>query len=507
MDKASSITLPAGIYHFDQSLHVTNASDLVIDASGVELQFQLYPSNSSRQPYATGFRLIDCSNVTVRGSQGRPLIIDYQPAAYWQGTIEAIPQSIPNLRPQLMMAADPDFPPLHTWWPGYQNAHVTVAIFFDGQADQMSLLQPAGVHTWQFDPQTVVPLNCSFYGLSTRANRTDCSMIQDWNFDWQRPAVGDVLTIAPLTGYTLNIANSSLVTVQDVHIYGSPNKAITEFDGHGQHTYRRVVIGRRPGGNRRLAANSDAFHSAGTQVGPTLRNCSFSWVGDDFFNIHNTLQLVLNASDRAIVVVEPLLRPDQLALYGYNTAYGTAVQFEHTKPGFTLSIHDPSNAKLKQQMTVAEHPSSITDANVIAQAKQLQHVLATRGLDVAEAFDVRVWRVPVTTDTSALQAGDLISMDDWSARDASVQACNFRDTYCTSGRIKCPGGQIIGNVFQRAVIHTLQLHALPQFLEGPIITPNMTFADNQLVNCGRAPVTTMMQWTPGLVMKNNSIEV
>jgi hypothetical protein len=368
----------------------------------------------------------------------------------------------------------------------------------------MSLLNPAGVHTWGFAPT----------GIVADPMAPNASLIQGWDFDWQLPAEGDFLTIMPLTGYTVNVANSSTVALHDLSIYAAPNKAITELDGPGSHSYTRIYLGRRPGDNvSLLAANSDAFHSAGTRLGPTLRNSEFGWCGDDFFNIHSTLQILLNRSlspdgSPRLFVVEPLLNMDQAQLYGVNSAYGTALQFEHATIGMRLSGFDPSTlAPLGPPVQLLTDPVPVVDEASLRAAEALYDVLVARGLPVAGRFGVRLWQVATTTpdDSPSWTAGTLLTMDDWSAAQATVLDNHFHDGYCTAGRLKCPNCSALQNRFERAVIHSLQLVPLPTFLEGHLRPANMTFAGNVLSGCGRSPLVVIPALAPGLVLFNNTI--
>ena len=63
--------------------------------------------------------------------------------------------------------------------------------------------------------------------------------------------------------------------------------------------------------------------------------------------IHHNTTVVLNISRRGqspyVIVAEPLLDVDLMQLYGLNTAYGTAVQFEHVHAGTVLDVYVPTN--------------------------------------------------------------------------------------------------------------------------------------------------------------------
>jgi hypothetical protein len=270
------------------------------------------------------------------------------------------------------------------------------------------------------------------------------------------------------------VANSSLVSVVDVAIHTAPNKAITEFDGQGGHRYERVIIDRAEGSNKLLAANSDAFHSSGCRSGPSIVDCSFGFTGDDYFNIHNTMQIVLNVSrvprsssskrrhassssgatedanevhstearadsavDTQIFVAEPLLDALMTSQYGFNTAYGTAVQFENVHDGDELELYHSSDLAEAGVVQVSQRPYRLTADR--ADAAAATTALASAGLAVAANIGaVVLWRVSLAPSAAAdsIAAGMLVNMRGWDAGDALVTGSRFHDSYCTSGRIK-----------------------------------------------------------------------
>eukprot|EP00039_Didymoeca_costata_P032708 m.38969 g.38969 ORF g.38969 m.38969 type:complete len:571 (+) comp9499_c0_seq2:362-2074(+) len=520
-NNALVVKIPPGEYYFERSLIVENAQNLRITMSGVSLVFTLHKGNTSsaNQPVATGIRIINSHNTTLEGSEHSPLVIDYDPLPYWQGTVVQVLPELPSLQPMYVLKPLNSVEDLSSWWKGMKEAEL-VSIFWKPDGE-MSLATPAGVHTWTFDA-TITNTSCPSDNSETHTSQSSqqeeqCSIISQWDYGWQAADVGDQLTIQPLTGYTLNIANSSLVELTDIVIHSSPNKALTEFDGLGGHVYERVKVIRNPQGEGLLAANSDAFHSAGCKNGPTIRYCEFSNCGDDFFNVHNTMQIVakdvvVDENDVELYIAEPLLHESSAKLYGKNTAYGTAVQFEHVRQGDNLTFYRPHDLLLVATASVVSAtPSSIVMPSNASQ--EISAALTKLGLPVAESFGVVTWRlivsltqvIPELLQAGTLPMGYVVNMEGWGAKNTLITESHFHHGYCTAGRMKSTDGVIDGNVFNSSIIHNLQLAPLPQWLEGPMRASNMRFTNNIIMNSGANPITTVPLWAPKLVLQNNSI--
>lgn len=105
------------------------------------------------------------------------------------------------------------------------------------------------------------------------------------------------------------------IWMQGVSIYSAGNMAITEFQGGGGNHYNNVFLVPR-GPTTPLASNADGFHSSGMRHGPTLSNVSMLNLLDDYFNVHNTFQIVAKrAGPRSVLV------GDYQYLAGDNTLY------------------------------------------------------------------------------------------------------------------------------------------------------------------------------------------
>jgi hypothetical protein len=142
-----------------------------------------------------------------------------------------------------------------------------------------------------------------------------------------------------------------------VAILTAPGFAITEIDGGGGHTYRRVRVGSHgraghAGGEGYLVgANADAFHSADVAAGPLLEGCDFSGNCDDFANVHSTLPVLYGlggGGGGAGEVTARVIDPRLVALGATPLAgrvdmwYGTSSPMANARPGDTLSCFYPN---------------------------------------------------------------------------------------------------------------------------------------------------------------------
>ena len=104
---------------------------------------------------------------------------------------------------------------------------------------------------------------------------------------------------------------------------------------YGNHYNNVFLVPRGP--TTPLASNADGFHSSGMRHGPTLSNVSMLNLLDDYFNVHNTFQIVAKrAGPRSVLV------GDYQYLAGDNTLYVLALpECNHTR----RPAHHPSTSR------------------------------------------------------------------------------------------------------------------------------------------------------------------
>ena len=130
----------------------------------------------------------------------------------------------------------------------------------------------------------------------------------------------------------MTLSYTSNITLRDVIIHAAGNMAITEFQGDGGNRYQNVSLVPR-GPSTPLGSNADGFHSSGMRQGPTLSGVRMQNLLDDYFNVHNTFQLVARRTGPASVLVG-----DFQYLAGDNTLYATQQTLSRVAAGETGSF-------------------------------------------------------------------------------------------------------------------------------------------------------------------------
>ena len=190
---------------------------------------------------------------------------------------------------------------------------------------------------------------------------------------------------------------------EDVAIYRAPFFSVTAFNGGGGHVFRRFYLPRDPatGPTGRPTDpwnhERDAFHFTDLRRGVLVEDCDASGFGDDFFNAHNTLMIVLRVeSATSLLLVNPHL---QNVAYGRNTVYGTNCVLENVRAGDEMSFfaypdtQDCEAAALGRGASVAAgSPERVDDAATLADAAGLARSMQANYSTIA--FDASdVWRV------------------------------------------------------------------------------------------------------------------
>ena len=315
------------------------------------------------------------------------------------------------------------------------------------------------------------------------------------------------------TGCTMNLLNCTRVNVSDVTIRRGYNMILTAFNGGGGHRFERVTF--KPS-LRRL--NRDAIHFSDQRVGPTIVNSTIGHTGDDLFNIHTTLMLVLRCeTDDSCLMVNPHLSGPEAR----NTVYGTNSVLEMVTPGldemsfFTWPSASFQTTRHPGVPLTVSRTERVDDPALLAEAKTLERQLEhpDRGLnpvsmrnDTIVFYTWDLWRVGFETRIPrGVGRATLVQIDTISNAGAvlrgnvfsgacvglcadTVRRCVRRErayrcistdmrscvgTNCNLGRFKSSDAIIEGNVFRDAAIPSLELSWLPQFFEGPVVLSNV----------------------------------
>jgi len=303
--------------------------------------------------------------------------------------------------------------------------------------------------------------------------------------------------------------NCSSVTTQDVTIRAAGYFGIVDLNGEGGNTYRRVQIV-SPYNDRPLAANADGIHSSNCKKGPLIEECKIANINDDFFNVHNTLQLVANReSDTSLLLVDPHL----FAGPG-DSIYGTFETLSHVSPGHSFSFYALNALKstnalargIVKSIKVVDDTSlqylikqTYDKANAVANSCPLDAC----GSGLMSWSSARLYNV---TFSSALPAtivqATFASSDTWANSGAIIRNNTFTATSCNLGRMKSIAGTIRDNNFSFACSQNLEVGPLQRYIEGPLGITGVSIVHNTIVASGSSPIHT---FESDVLIANNTI--
>jgi hypothetical protein len=133
----------------------------------------------------------------------------------------------------------------------------------EGAAD-LDLLAPEPVHLWFAKPAGLNITNCRDLSLG------------NLSINYETGGAAELPSVSAGKGITLNLLNSSRVSVSDVNITGASFMVITAWNGYGDHRFTRVHF--EPSLGRKCR---DALHFSDQKVGPTFVDCVIGYTGDD----------------------------------------------------------------------------------------------------------------------------------------------------------------------------------------------------------------------------------
>ena len=277
-------------------------------------------------------------------------------------------------------------------------------------------------------------------------------------------------------GITYNLLNSTNVVSEDITIYQAPFFSVTAFNGGGGHVFRRFRLPSNHtagagGGGGRYPHQRDAFHFTDLRRGVVLEDSDAHGFGDDFFNSHNTLMIVLRReSPTSLLLINPHL---QNVAYGRNTVYGTNCVLENIRRGDTMRFFaypgdmiDCEASPLGSGASMAAgSPVRVDDAATLADAallaKYMQGTFSTVAFDASD-----VWRVQLQSAVASdVNRAALVNLDAFSTPGTVIRNNRFNVSRYNIGRFKSNGGRIINNTFTRAGAN-LEITPLPWYFEG-----------------------------------------
>ena len=320
-----------------------------------------------------------------------------------------------------------------------------------------------------------------------------------------RAAPGDTFVAPTRVGFTLALADTARVAVRDVDIHAASYMAVTEFRGDGGNVYERLRLVPRDAAAP-LASNADGFHSSGMRVGPTLRGVVMAGLLDDYFNVHNTFQLLVgSAGPRSLLVGDYQLFAGDAALL-----YGTQRTLDRVAAGDALSVF-PLNTFTYPPLAsgtvaaIAEVPNAaaaLAAAYAAASAAAVATPCSACHAGLNPYATSQLYNVTFAAPISAPAPPALVSVDSIAAAGAAILNCSFSGSGSNLGRFKSSGGIISGSVWADTLSQNLEIEALQNWLEGGLGVHNVTVRDNIFHGTTASPIHTF--GSADVITANNS---
>lgn len=469
-------------FSFPPSVAFPDSADLtILGARNMVLEGAPGGTTLWFSPPTGGFRVMSCSNITVR-----QLIVDYAPLPYIQADIINVSgnKTSPVYTFQLVqrsldfMALNGSLGPIAQSW------------LWTGQGDKKwatgRVRMPASSQLRQVQPGVYVT-EPGFPGMNAK--------------------VGDSVTYMLRQAHTYVIGNSSNVTSEDVTTLSALGLNFYELDGEGAHVYRRIKVSRRPG--YMIGSNADCFHSIDVAHGPTIIDSELGYCLDDFFNIHNTVHVlyppeVVGDTSHAMLVNPRIGAPHLFRLnstiesnrtldetYGYTSPMSNIRVGKDTLRCYAFNSYGRrlGDPLVVQSATILK--DKVHTSRKLAQ--DLQAILGRLGVrSIGGWWDMEVWNVSFAP--GALNgwntSGDPALMCDvqrFSASGSSIVNTSFHHTSCNLGRMKASNSRIVNNTFQAPVgIPNLEIVGLQNWMEGPMLINSVHIEGNVFKGLGWA---------------------
>ncbi len=260
------ITIPPGIYRLPkEGLLLRKLKDRTIHAEGVTLL------GTELSPSALQFQA--CVNVTLTG-----LTLDYDPLPFTQGRLTSIDPTARTADFEISVG----YPDLTDIYLEGKNVHL-----FEADAAR-----------WKKDVPDYYPKKIE--RLKPRTGRLSFSKDAA---GFEALAVRDriVLNVRKRQGVLIGEGCAGL-TFKDVTVHSAPGIGFLVRFAEETGTFEnvRIIPGPKPAGateERLFSTSADAFNAAYVRKGPILKNCEFSFMGDDAVNLHGVMLPVIKWLD------------------------------------------------------------------------------------------------------------------------------------------------------------------------------------------------------------------
>ena len=269
------IVIPPGRYRVkpQENTHilVENVNNVTILADSVELI-------CTETVQAINIR--NCKNLKIRG-----IVVDYDPLPFTQGKIVAMSKDKTQLSVDILE--------------GYST---------NLRNDKLEI----------YDPLKGELVTRTYYSVKYAVDATRKNVVftkkpqADEKYSFEK--LGDIVVFdsyhSRFAPHAILMEHSDNLVLENVKLYAGPTFAFFERNCNGN-KYIGCVVDRRPiesdlvkrGIRRMRSNNADGFHSKSAQVGPSYRNCTVRYNGDDGFAISGLYHVVTGTNGNLLTVV------------------------------------------------------------------------------------------------------------------------------------------------------------------------------------------------------------
>lgn len=262
----AEITIPPGVYRLPkEGLLLSKLQNRTIHAEGVTLL--------GTELDSTALQFQACVNVTLTG-----LVLDYAPLPFTQGRLTAVDTKARTAD----FAVSAGYPDLTDAYLERKNVHL-----FEPDAPR-----------WKQNVPDYYPKKIE--RLTPRTGRLSFSKDAA---GFEALAVRDriVLNVRQRQGVRIGEGCAGLV-FKDITVHSAPGIGLLVRFAEEAGTFEnvRILPGPMPAGateERLFSTSADAFNAAYVRKGPVLKNCDFSFMGDDAVNLHGVMLPVIKWLD------------------------------------------------------------------------------------------------------------------------------------------------------------------------------------------------------------------
>lgn len=240
-ENRNSITLEKKVYRLRKSVLLENVKNFTIDGSGAEI---VMLKND-----ITAFKLVNSESIVIKN-----LSVDYDPLPFTQGVVTEVNGS------KFVFTVDNGYPKLNK---EFRKSYIHL---FDAAGE------------WKKSSADV-------YGSMKIISSDKAEFTVRGNHVVEK---GDRVVVNFRSPSAFSMSRCGKLEFYNINIYASPGVAFHGRYGRGKAVFENVRIIRKKDG-RLFASCADGINLATSSGGAVIRNCEFSYLGDDGINFHSEL--------------------------------------------------------------------------------------------------------------------------------------------------------------------------------------------------------------------------